>query len=594
MANIDTGRKKFRISSLQSPLWKENNLLWDFYRLCNTGGQAFRDVQLKKFTSRETDDDFTIRKSISYSPSFAKIAVHKVFRSIYQRMSEIRRVGGSESYNQWVSGLNGGVDRQGKSMNSFMGQTVLPELGITGMVGVFVDRPEKKGELLADNKGQNTYVYAYSAEDIYNWDAYYQDNMQVFTNLLLKMTDYSYDEETGLCTGTEQFTRRYWINKDNVVQYDDYFYDAAKDEDVIKRSKVTQLTFIPFVLGRISESLYTDIGDYQNSLLQLASADMNYCFRANFPFLTEQADLAFESSLAQRRIPQSTTAAPTVPGTTPPPPQGSAIDAMLASSSEQAAVSPTKGRKYGKGLERPEFIAPPAEPLEMSMKKQDRMAAEVEKMLHLTITNLQPTRGDAPKGEDPSVNTGLSYIGEEMQYIENCIARFHTMYENNKSKPAQVNYPEKYELKSDNDRVSLSKDLVTLKGAAPSKTFQKEVGKEIATTLLSGKTPVETLATIHKEIDAAKYITSDCEEIAKDVEMGLVPQEVAAEARGYDPSGVALAQEQHLLRLERIAVAQAKNKGDGANAARGVSRGPQDDSDDEEKELVKAKSGSDS
>lgn len=581
MSNIqgDSNRVKFRVSNLQSPHWRENNLLWEFYRLCNEGGKAFKDVCLQKFSVREDDANYALRKDMSYTPPFSKVAVHKVFRSIYQRMSEIRRAGGSEAYQNAVCGLNGGVDRQGKSMNSFMGQTVLPELGTAGMVGVYLDKPEKDGELLLQNRGKNPYLYIYCAEDIWNFQCYFQDNMQIFTNLLLKMTEFSYDENTGFGTGTVDFYRRMWINKEGVMQIDDYFYDEQSKEDRIKRTKVTNLTFIPFIMGKISESLYTDIGDYQKGLLNLASADFNYCFVSNFPFLTEQQDLAYNAALVNR-VP--------VPGTN----TGTSAESQVSTGSQGAAVSPSKGRVYGKNLDRPDFIAPPSEPLMASMEKQANMQAEIEKILHLTITNLKPTRESQSKGEDSSVNVGLSYIGEELQYIENMVALYWDMYENiPNSKPATVNYPEKYELKSDEDRISLSKDLVALKGAAPSRTFQKCVGKEIAETLLAGKIDLETQRKIDAEIDAAEYVTSDCEEIAKDIENGLVDHETASDARGYiGKKVVEKAKKEHLDRLSAIAIAQAKGKGDGQNAARGVPVGPQDSSAKDEKDVSQANS----
>jgi hypothetical protein len=565
---------KFRISSLQSQYWRDTNMLWSFYRLCNAGGRAFRDTCLEKFSTRESDGDFELRRKMSFTPAFAKVAVHKVLRSIYQRMSEIRRVGGSEAYQNAMDGLNGGVDRQGTSMNSFMGQEVLIELGTTGRVGIFVDKAEKESDLLLFNKRNTPYMYVFASEDIYNYQCYYENNMQIFVNLLVKMTDYTYDEKTGFETGVVDFYRRFWINGDGFVQCDDYFYDSEKEEDVIKRTKVTQLRQIPFVLGLLSESLYTDIGDYQSGLLNLASADFNYCFRSNFPFLTEQQDQAFNAAFASRA--------------NAPINANGIVNEELTST--QAAVGPSKGRVYGKNLERPGFIAPPSEPLLASMEKQKQMQAEIEKMLHLTITNLKPTQSNVPKNEDPSVNVGLSYIGETLQYIENCIARFWNMYENiPNSKPAQVNYPEKYELKSDEDRIALAKDLVKLKGAAPSITFQKQIGIEISETLLGGKVDLEKLRKIQTEIDTAEYITSDCEEIAKDIENGLVDHATASLARGYTGKDVVeKAKMENIERLSAIAIAQAKGKGDGANAARGVPKTAQDHTAEDEKELADA------
>ena len=45
---------------------------------------------------------------------------------------------------------------------------------------------------------------------------------------------------------------------------------------------------IPFVLMELDTSLMTDIADYQISLLNLASSDVNYALKSNFPFYVAQ------------------------------------------------------------------------------------------------------------------------------------------------------------------------------------------------------------------------------------------------------------------------------------------------------------------
>jgi hypothetical protein len=61
----------------------------------------------------------------------------------------LSRVGGDQSYREAVVGLNGGVDLEGSNMNRFIGQLVLPELLVTGKVGVYVDMPADIGPTLA-------------------------------------------------------------------------------------------------------------------------------------------------------------------------------------------------------------------------------------------------------------------------------------------------------------------------------------------------------------------------------------------------------------------------------------------------------------
>src|SRR5690606_448641 len=104
-----------------------------------------------RHSNREDNSDFCERKDMSYVPSFAKAAINDVKNSIYQRMIDIVRVGGDESYNDAVAGKAGGVDLRGSTMNSFIGCKVLPELLVTAKVGIFVDMPARTGITLANN-----------------------------------------------------------------------------------------------------------------------------------------------------------------------------------------------------------------------------------------------------------------------------------------------------------------------------------------------------------------------------------------------------------------------------------------------------------
>jgi hypothetical protein len=167
---------------------------------------------------------------------------------------------------------------------------------------------------------------------------------------------------------------------------------------------------------------------------------------------------------------------------------------------------------------------------------------------------------------------GLSGIGLEMEYGERRIANIWSEYENSKD-IAEINYPRKYDIKSDEDRQSEATELNKLKGAAPSRTFAKEIGKQIATTMLNGKVKAETLIIIQKEIDDASFITSDAKEIQIDVEAGLVSKETASNARGYDgKTEVPIAEKEYTTRMAQIAASQTK----GVGAARGVGGNPSD------------------
>lgn len=576
-------KKKFRITQIRHPLYSLPDDDFDKWRICYRAGDTFIRHYLQRFNPREGDENFVLRQKIAYAPAFAKAAINEIRNSVYQRMGEIRRLGGPKNYQDAIQGNNAGVDLCGSSMNAFIGQDVLTELMIMGKVGIFVDKQRIDSPLLADNKDKRPYLYYYTRENILSWDSTYVQGDEVYTNLLLRNSVMEYDPDTSLPLGYREVYRHFWINiNDGYVYVDDWIdvpdennkdqYISIKTRDTIK----LDLKEIPFVYLDIGQSMMEDIANYQIGLLNLASSDLNYAFRSNFVFYTEQYDAMAEQTYGRRAV------APKVDPNNPlvdikkldAAQQGTAALAGTASSTDQVNVGGVSGRKYGKGLDRPGFIAPPSEPLMASMKKEEQMKEELRLIINLSMSNVAPQHASAEsKKEDKSgLENGLSGIGLELEYGERRIAKLWSMYENSKE-VAEVNYPRKYEIKSDADRQTEAKNLNGLKGAAPSRIYAKEIGKEIARIMLSGKVRQETLTQIEDEIDKAEYITSDAKEIQIDVEAGLVDKETASNARGYNGKIVVpIAAEEYTKRMAQIAASQQK----GVGAARGVGGNPGD------------------
>src|SRR5262245_48069391 len=113
---------------LSHPEYRDRIDEWFKWRLAYEGGFHFRNRYLKRFSNRESDDDVTIREQITPVPRFAGAAVDEVKNSIYQRLVDINRDGGSKSYRSCIDGSNGGVDLLGSSMTFFIGKSILPEL----------------------------------------------------------------------------------------------------------------------------------------------------------------------------------------------------------------------------------------------------------------------------------------------------------------------------------------------------------------------------------------------------------------------------------------------------------------------------------
>lgn len=549
-------RDKPSFVTLTHPDYQTEIRDWMKFRYVAQGGSSFVDKYLRKLSKREDNNDFNDRKAVSYNPAFAKLAVNEVKNAIFQRMSDIRREGGTKSYQEAVQGKNNGVDLLGSTMDGFIGRKVLFELLVMRKVGVYVDMPERRGDTLADNAGIRPYVYCYEAEDIRSWCNDDSGDPNEFSAVLLREYVNNIDERTKLPNGQRIRYRHIW--KEGGAVWVQFYDKEGKSVDQYGSPSDPirlDLPKIPFVLFEISNSLLEDVADYQIALLNLASSDMGYSLKSNFPFYTEQRDVRSGSPYVRESNVGDT---------------GTEADAE--DKSKEAAVGAGAGRAYYKGLERPGFIHPSSEPLQASMAKQAQLKEEIRQLVQLSVTNLKPTRmasAESKQQDEKSLESGLSYIGLELEHGERQIGNIWAMYEN-QQKSVTVKYPEKYSLKTEDDRRKDAKELREVMVTLPSGTFQKEIGKQIAEIMLGCKVSSEVLEKVKKEIDSAPTMNADPEVVAKDVEVGLVSLDLASKARGYPEGEVKKAQKDHADRLARIAESQASKNEMQNGAARGV------------------------
>lgn len=517
------------------PSYRSNLSNWQKFKRTFQGGKNFVNYYLRQFSNREDNTDFTNRKLISYCPAYAKAAILDIKNSIYQRMPEISRIGGSKTYQDACNGLNSGVDKKGRTMTSFIGTQVIAELLAISKIGIFVDKPVlPENPTKLDVQGISPYLYTYEAEEIRAWT----EENGILTALLLKEW-YNDTDEFGLTT--KKIARyRYLKKTDDGIQLSIYNSNAVKLED----DRILELSRIPFVIGELSQSLLVDVADYQIALLNLESSDIAYSLKSNFPFYTEQRD---PKAVNIKKI--ITTAEED--GT---PARENKDD----TGDDNIKVGSSHGRAYMKDMDRPGFIHPSSEPLKISIEKQDRLKQDIRKLVNLSLRNLDRPSGSqsADEMDEKGLEAGLSYIGLELERIENEISKIWAEYEEDKS--ANIKYPNKYSLKSDDDYRKEAKELKELKEQVPSTTFQKAISKEIASLLVGQKVSQEEMSKIKTEINSAKVLVTDHETIREDYGSGLVGGKLASEAAGYPDGEYEQAKVDHAERAARIADAQSK------------------------------------
>jgi hypothetical protein len=548
------------ITDSRHPTYYPGFFNWQKWRMTYNGGEEFRREFLKRFSTRETKRGFEERLDMTPIPGFAKSAVNDIRNAIFQRLNDVVRRGGSNVYSAAINGERRGVDGRGSTMNYFLGNEILTDLLVMGMVGVFVDMPQINGPTLADSIGKQPYLYKYAREDILNYSYTKPEEQSEFQSILLRDTVFNYDSVTLLPTGTVQRYRMLWINK-NTGKVNLRFFNSdgvqvdAKNELSDKTIQL-ELTRIPFVMFNIGDSLIKDVADHQIALLNLGSSDVNYALHSNFPFYTEQRDER-SSGAHLKRVATD----------------GTATTGGQGSESETVSVGVRQGRYYPRDTERPGFIAPPSEPLLASLKLQEKLEHDIRKLVNLAVQNMGARASAESKSVDnQGLENGLAFIGLVLEGGERLLASYWAAYEEKIESRRQlptIKYPDRYSLKSDEDRLSEADKLAKLMNAVPGRVVKRELSKNIVSVLLGSKTNSTVLAQIYKDIDEAPYTSSDPDMILAAKEAGLVGEKTASIALGFNEDEHIQAQKDHVARVARIAEASGVEAGPGA-ASRGV------------------------
>jgi len=523
------------ILSIYHPNYINDMISWPKYRATYGGGSQFVRTYLKPLSKRESSEDFNLRRSISYCPSFAKAAISEIKNAIIQRLDEIVRDGGPKSFIDASLGKDGGVDKAGNSMSSFIARFVIIELLIMGRVGIFCDMPQLFGPTIADKGDEHPYFYTYRAEQIRSW-TYDTQNPDILLAVFLEDFQFGTDALTGLTSSVATSFRRLWINEQQTVSYQSYNTKGDPSSEI----RTLDIPRIPFVILELSSSLLADVADYQIALLNLESSDLMYALKSNYPFYTEQFDPKTISTYLVNQEQET----------------------------NEVTVGAASGRRYPIGAERPGFINPSSEPLKIAMEKEEQLKRDIRALVQLSVQNLQPRRASAASKivDERPLEAGLATVGMELEHAERLLAYFWSLYEGVVN-VATVNYPSEYILPSDQAKQDEAKKLEELIPQIPSRTFQKEASKRIVDLTIGRKVSLELLQKMYSEIDSSTIPYSDPKILSDDVESGLVSLKTASNIRGYPAGEVEKAKQEHAEKLALIAEAQTTGPVGAANVA---------------------------
>lgn len=510
----------------QHPLYAAQIADWEKFRDVFVGGQAFVSKYLARLSRLESNEDFQARLASAYCPGFAAAAIDSIAVSIFERLPDVTRVGGVDTYQSAVKGEIGGVDLQDATMSTFMGTEVLPELLALGKVGVLVDNERDLGSTLADKGTKHPFVTVYTAENILNWAPRVPTNG--FTSILLReYYDKTDDAGLAIAVGVRYRLMQKVSGGVRVVLYD--------DTGAIQNEVILELETIPFICSELKHSLLRDAADYQIALLQIESADIGFIRKANYPLYYEFIDPKTEGRNKKQ------------PGQATEP---------------QARVGLSHGRQFPAGFDPPGFVGPPPEILAISMQKGEAIKADIRRLVNLNLASVGRDTSDGAEA-------GLGRISTLLCRCETGIAQLWARFESRDKVETTIEYPKTFKLKTDAERVSEAKSLDELTDMIPSNTFRRKVRQQIARGVLSGQVTEETLQQIEKEIDDANVVSSDPNIVLSAQKSGLLDDISAADALGFDgKKTVPLAKQD---RAERIRLTQEAQGGLGnASPARGA------------------------
>jgi len=502
--------------------------LWQRYRLTYFEPELFIDTYLRHYSLRESKTDFEDRKFITYLPAYAASCVDEIKNAIFQRIGDVTRKQITPSYAAAAAGFREGVDYDNSTIEEYIGQKILPELLALGKVGVLVDTHREIGATLYASQGHHPYFVLVPAEDILSWS--YKGNE--LNSVLIRVFDYKIDEKTNLPCDVQGELRLY-------SKVDGKVLVRTLDEDLHETAKTTlEIPAIPFYIFDINESLLSRVARHQIALLNLASTAVSYNCKSNFPLYTEQVDSRVEES--NRKIKK--------------------VDAegkIIEDKEQSRDVGILHGRQYGKDLDRPDFIAPPTEPLTSNLSHQDSIKSEIRSLVNLSVAKLAQTKttAESKSYDERDLEAGLSYIGLVLQKGERVCAKIWAMFEKQVTDP-EIIYPKEYSLKTDEARQALALNILKTLEFVPSICFRRESAKIAAELLLKGHVSSETLQEVGREIDNAKVVVCNSDTLAKDFENGLVTGETASVARGYPAGEYDQAQKEKVIRTAAIVNAQ--------------------------------------
>ena len=506
------------------------------WRLIKQGGDAFVSEFLVK-KEYETSVDFAARTLITPDPCTASSAIDDLINTFSARL-DVTRSGGSQEFQQVISGRLGGVDRQGTDMQTFIIRDSLPELCYMSMHGWLIHNFEEGDQ----DEFKTPYIIPYRAEDIYNWA--YVNNKLVAVAL---RSDAAIIDEDGFSTDSVEVFRVFKLVDGKVVTHLENTEGIQVDPVTLQPASSEQtlnLDEIPFVFVRLPVPLLQRIDKYQIAVLNLQSADIDWLSTGNMTIYVEQTPL--HNNLPQVKKPDDPTAEPIV---------------------NQVVIGNKVGRSYAMNAKAPEFIAPPADPIKVSMEKQKDLKDQVKDILKTQLNTMSLASSESIDKLSQGLEAGLFVIGVAYLTAEIKFARIFSKYEGKGEDTSKIAYPTKYELRTEEARLNKAVELKKIQKSVGSNIAKQHLEVQVIQTLLEGRIPSDQYDAAIAEIMDDTFVIYDAETVINLTEQGIISRALASGAMGAPEADVKTAMDEHLERIKAVQLSQTVGSGAAAEPA---------------------------
>jgi hypothetical protein len=474
LANVVRDSDSVEIQRLRStnPLYDEYKPRWDYYLASYEGGEAFANENNIFRHPREHVDDFKDRVKRIHYLNYCERLVDFFTDFIFSET--IQRDGGAniDLYTKFIDDVN----KKGEDVTEVMRQ-VCEDMQIFGILYVLVDSPRIASDTpltraQEEKLGIRPYWVVVRPDEVLDWITDEFDKF-VYWKRVQMVNDYTAIGKTMI----ERYTE--WTRNDIKISDVDVT-EPNKPRLLSQESVPNTLGVVPVETFRFKKSkinkfmgnsFLVDFSDNNREVMNLTSLLQEFLYRQCFNVLSMQID-----------------------------------QSLPVAEQQEGEVGTSNVLTYPKGAERPQYIAPSADPADKLMEERRNIVNEMfKRAAQDTVNELFNGQQSSGYSKAQSFATTVPKIAaraETLEDGENRLMELTFMY---LGKPwdGKVKYKDRYEITNITDAItqltSLFRDL-----QLPSEEFAKQELKRLVHEM-DGQIPQEDMVKIEKQIDAMDF-----------------------------------------------------------------------------------------